>query len=226
MGFFDKLKQKSDNFFDGLQQNAIDKALAVARENDQKDDSVNKTKNLQQLYNNSSQEEKKDILEQQYENWLNTTSNSEIERQHLSQMIRMYSDEKLTPLETLIAERKGKNKLEWEKYCEIQNEKVKQAQLKENEKKERLLKIYTKEEVENIMSKKLWLGMTEEMLYEVRNLPLDISENVSKGVVKKKHYYDKSTNRLGNDAFDFEVTLEDGKVTGWKDRRNRGTRDI
>jgi hypothetical protein len=226
MGFFDRLKQKSDNFFDGLQQNAIDKALAVARENDQKDDSVNKTKNLQQLYNNSSQEEKKDILEQQYENWLNTTSNSEIERQHLSQMIRMYSDEKLTPLETLIAERKGKNKLEWEKYCEIQNEKVKQAQLKENEKKERLLKIYTKEEVENIMSKKLWLGMTEEMLYEVRNLPLDISENVSKGVVKKKHYYDKSTNRLGNDAFDFEVTLEDGKVTGWKDRRNRGTRDI
>ena len=226
MGFFDKLKQKSDNFFDGLQQNAIDKALAVARENDQKDDSVNKTKNLQQLYNNSSQEEKKDILEQQYENWLNTTSNSEIERQHLSQMIRMYSDEKLTPLETLIAERKGKNKLEWEKYCEIQNEKVKQAQLKENEKKERLLKIYTKEEVENIISKKLWLGMTEEMLYEVRNLPLDISENVSKGVVKKKHYYDKSTNRLGNDAFDFEVTLEDGKVTGWKDRRNRGTRDI
>lgn len=226
MGFFDRLKQKSDNFFDGLQQNAIDKALAVARENDQKDDSVNKTKNLQQLYNNSSQEEKKDILEQQYENWLNTNSNSEIERQHLSQMIRMYSDEKLTPLETLIAERKGKNKLEWEKYCEIQNEKVKQAQLKENEKKERLLKIYTKEEVENIMSKKLWLGMTEEMLYEVRNRPLDISENVSKGVVKKKHYYDKSTNRLGNDAFDFEVTLENGKVTGWKDRRNRGTRDI
>ena len=187
---------------------------------------INKTKNLQQLYNNSSQEEKKDILEQQYENWLNTNSNSEIERQHLSQMIRMYSDEKLTPLETLIAERKGKNKLEWEKYCEIQNEKVKQAQLKENEKKERLLKIYTKEEVENIMSKKLWLGMTEEMLYEVRNRPLDISENVSKGVVKKKHYYDKSTNRLGNDAFDFEVTLENGKVTGWKDRRNRGTRDI
>ena len=36
----------------------------------------------------------------------------------------------------------------------------------------------------------------------------------------------KSTNRLGNDAYDFEVTLENGKVTGWKDRRNRGTRDI
>lgn len=49
MGFFDKLKQKSDNFFDGLQQNAIDKALAAARENNQKDDSVNKIKNLQKL---------------------------------------------------------------------------------------------------------------------------------------------------------------------------------
>jgi len=231
MGFFDKLKQKSDNFFDGLKQNAIDKALAAARENDQKDDSVNKTKNLQQLYNNASQEEKEDILEQQYTNWLDTTQPWEREGIWLRIMGREYNENEdivknVTPLEKLISKRQGKSKVEWEKIqaeYNIKREKEKQI---ENDKKERLLKIYTKEEVENIMSKKLWLGMTEEMLYEVRNRPLDISESVSKGVVKKKHYYDKSTNRLGNDAFDFEVTLEDGIVTGWKDRRNRGTRDI
>jgi hypothetical protein len=43
MGFFDKLKQKSDKFFDSLQQNAIDKALASAKEkNKQKSKSSNK----------------------------------------------------------------------------------------------------------------------------------------------------------------------------------------
>jgi hypothetical protein len=120
----------------------------------------------------------------------------------------------------------GMDRAEWEKFMDQQKEIENQAIRKENEKRERLLKIYTKEEVDKIMSKQLWLGMTEETLFEARSRPLDISESVSKGVVKKKHYYDKSTNRLGNDAFDFEVTLEDGIVTGWKDRRNRGTRDI
>ena len=231
MGFFDKLKQKSDNFFDSLQQNAIDKALAAARENNQKDDSVNKSKNLQQLYDNASHEEKVNILEEQYTNWLDTTKPWEREGIWLRIIDRLYSGneeiEKLvTPLEILINQRQGKSKEESEKFkaeYEIKREKDKKI---ENEKRERLQKLYSPDEVEKIIKKELWLGMTEEMLNEVRNRPLDISENVSKGVIKKKHYYDKSTNRLGNDAFDFEVTLENGKVTGWKDRRNRGTRDI
>jgi hypothetical protein len=43
MGFFDKLKQKSDKFFDSLQQNAIDKALAASKEkNKQNSNSSNK----------------------------------------------------------------------------------------------------------------------------------------------------------------------------------------
>ena len=202
MGFFDRLKQKSDNFFDALQQNAIDKALAAARYNDQKDDSVNKIKNLKQLYNNASQEEKNDHASVEVKKW--NYPDKEWEMWHNT----------------------GMDRAEWEKFMDKQKDIANQAIIKENEKRERLLKIYTKEQVDKIMSKQLWLGMTEETLFEARNRPLDISESVSKGVVKKKHYYDKSTNRLGNDAFDFEVTLEDGIVTGWKDRRNRGTRDI
>ena len=120
MGFFDRLKQKSDNFFDALQQNAIDKALAAARDNDQKDDSVIKTKNLQQLYNTASQEEKEDILEQQYTNWLDTTQPWEREGIWLRIMEREYNDNEdivknVTPLETLISKRQGKSKVEWEK---------------------------------------------------------------------------------------------------------------
>ena len=147
MGFFDRLKQKSDNFFDALQQNAIDKALAAARDNDQKDDSVIKTKNLQQLYNTASQEEKEDILEQQYTNWLDTTQPWEREGIWLRIMEREYNDNEdivknVTPLETLISKRQGKSKVEWEKIqaeYNIKREKEKQI---ENEKKERLLKIY------------------------------------------------------------------------------------
>ena len=80
--------------------------------------------------------------------------------------------------------------------------------------------------MKRIINKELWLGMTEEMLLEVKGKPQDISESVSDRSIKKKYFYGKSKNRLGNDSFDFEVTLEDGKITGYKDRRNRGTRDI
>jgi hypothetical protein len=33
-------------------------------------------------------------------------------------------------------------------------------------------------------------------------------------------------NRLGNDAYDFEITLEFGKVVGWKNRANVATRNL
>lgn len=35
-----------------------------------------------------------------------------------------------------------------------------------------------------------------------------------------------STNRLGNDKYDLEVALDDGKLLGWKDRSNSGTRNL
>ena len=39
-------------------------------------------------------------------------------------------------------------------------------------------------------------------------------------------YFEKHKNRLGNDAYDFEITLEAGKVIGWKNRANVATRNL
>ena len=169
-------------------------------------------------YDNLSEEEK---IEIQYKNWVNENPGDEGLFKKLD--LLMKDTFNLTPLELRIVHG---SKEEQEKRDQDYKEELKRDNLKKEERKNELLQKFDLESVDKIMSKKLWLGMTEEMLFEVRSRPLDISESVSKGVVKKKNYYDKSTNRLGNDAFDFEVTLEDGKVTGWKDRRNRGTRDI
>ena len=74
--------------------------------------------------------------------------------------------------------------------------------------------------------KRIKMGMDLIQLNARMGDPKNIVENATNGKIKTKYYYGKSTNRLGNVAYDFEVTLDDGKVTGWKDRRNRGTRDI
>ncbi len=75
--------------------------------------------------------------------------------------------------------------------------------------------------------KKIRMGMdVNQLRATMMGNPKNIVENATNGKIKTKYYYEKSLNRLGNDAYDFEVTLEDGKVIGWKDRRNRGTRDI
>jgi hypothetical protein len=47
--------------------------------------------------------------------------------------------------------------------------------------------------------------------------------NVSRGKEITKLYFGKFVNRLGNDSFEFEVTLKEGKVTGWKDGTDVGT---
>jgi hypothetical protein len=217
MGFFDRLKKTSDNFFDDLKQNAIDNALAAAEKNNQKVNISDKNDDLEKYnewYNTLSEEDK---IEEDYKNW-----KSKIGYNYESTCLDllMKGQFNLTPLEKKIVDvymKPATDALEKER---IENEK------RFNEKKTRLLNKYDSDLVDKIMQDKPWIGMEEEILDEMKGMPRDVSESASKGVVKKKNYYDKSTNRLGNDAYDFEVTLEDGKVTGWKDRRNRGTRDI
>jgi hypothetical protein len=165
MGFFDKLKQKSDNFFDGLQQNAIDKALAAAREK------------------NKSEEESKPDWERQIDA-------IELENKRLAEKIASYVGPK------------GKS-----------DPKTPYINVEHRTPEERF--------------KRIKMGMDiNELRATMMGNPKNIVENATNGKIKTKYYYEKSTNRLGNDAYDFEVTLENGKVTGWKDRRNRGTRDI
>ncbi len=74
--------------------------------------------------------------------------------------------------------------------------------------------------------KKIRMGMDiNQLRATMMGNPVNIVENAYNGKIRTKYYYVKSVNRLGNDAYDFEVTLEEGKVTGWKDRRNKGTKE-
>jgi hypothetical protein len=168
MGFFDKLKQKSDNFFDGLQQNAIDKALAAAKEK-------NKQPEVSKPYGTDTD----DIMERIEE------GNRMIAEKMASYVGPKRKDDPSIPYVNVVSRTPD------ERF------------------------------------KRIKMGMDiNELRATMMGNPKNIVENATNGKIKTKYYYEKSTNRLGNDAYDFEVTLENGKVTGWKDRRNRGTRDI
>jgi hypothetical protein len=96
---------------------------------------------------------------------------------------------------------------------------------KERSIKERLISLFGVEIAERIIKKEVWEGMTTDMLVESQGKWSDKSESFTNGKVKVKYFFDYSKNRLGNAAYDFEVSTEDGIVVGWKDRRTRGTKN-
>ncbi|WP_437685776.1 hypothetical protein [Sorangium sp. So ce176] len=61
----------------------------------------------------------------------------------------------------------------------------------------------------------LWVGMTAEMLMHSKGPPEDIDEKVLK--TKTKHVYKYF--QTGTNRYALRVTLDDGIVTGWDDKR-------
>jgi hypothetical protein len=96
---------------------------------------------------------------------------------------------------------------------------------KDRIKREELIAKYGKEIADKIINRDVWEGMTLDMLVESHGDWSNKSESFSNGKLKVKYFYDYSKNRLGNAAYDFEVSTEDGIVVGWKDRRTRGTKN-
>lgn len=90
---------------------------------------------------------------------------------------------------------------------------------------ERLINKFGKEIADKIINRDVWEGMTLDMLVESHGDWSNKSESFSNGKLKVKYFYDYSKNRLGNAAYDFEISTEDGIVVGWKDRRVRGTKN-
>lgn len=88
----------------------------------------------------------------------------------------------------------------------------------EKERKASLHKRFEYDEADKILQGTLWIGMTLEMLLEAKGEPSDILESVSVGKVKKKYLYGMRINRVGNQSFDFEVSLENDVVIGWNDK--------
>ncbi len=96
---------------------------------------------------------------------------------------------------------------------------------KEKSIKDRLISMFGIEIAERIIKKEVWEGMSTDMLVESQGNWSDKSESFSNGKVKVKYFFGYSKNRLGNAAYDFEVSTEDDIVVGWKDRRTRGTKN-
>jgi hypothetical protein len=77
-----------------------------------------------------------------------------------------------------------------------------------------------------IINEELWIGMGMNHIYEVKGeYDLKVDNMINK-VEQTILYFEKHKNRLGNDAYDFEITLESGKVVGWKNRANVATRNL
>ena len=193
MGLFDKLKKASDGFFDGLKNNAVDNALSNAREERLKKEANDK------LEDKRREKEQLDKILANIPKTLPPTTKEEL----IEIRIRRELEEK------------EKNE---------RNERIKQIEKEHREKlKNSFINKYGEEIGKRIYKKELFVGMTLEMLKDVKGKHSEKVENVTNGKIKVKLFYEKSKNRLGNVAFGFEVSLENGLVVGWKDRKNKGT---
>jgi hypothetical protein len=111
-----------------------------------------------------------------------------------------------------------KNNLNWEKERDEKWEKEKKERM------EALIPKYGVVIAKRIVNEELWIGMDKQMVFEVKGEHSLKVDNVVNKVQQTILYFDKHVNRLGNDSYDFEITLEDGLVVGWKNRANIGTR--
>jgi hypothetical protein len=84
-------------------------------------------------------------------------------------------------------------------------------------KKELEAKYGDKEIAERIIKKELWIGMSKDMLLDVKGRPEHKSEKVTSNKKKEEYYYEGYKNIRGNPSYKFKVVLVDGFVSGWND---------
>ena len=59
--------------------------------------------------------------------------------------------------------------------------------------------------------------MDFDAVYEIKGRPSKEIENATNSKLTTKLYFGEYINRLKNKSYKFEVTLQEGKVVGWKD---------
>lgn len=90
---------------------------------------------------------------------------------------------------------------------------------------ELMLENKRKENMTNLINR-LFVGMTYEELIKTQPNHDKKKSNVTNGKETIKLFYGQKENRLGNDSYEFEITLKEGLVVGWKDLSNVGTRNF
>jgi len=159
------------------------------------------------------------------ENALSNTEKPKKEIPIITQMEKLHKER--IELEAIIKKYSSTKKVLTKEQRDELREKKKLEEKEANKKlKNELVLKYGEETGKRIFNKELFLGMTIEMLKDVKGKYSEKVENVTNGKSKVKFYYEKSKNRLGNISYGFEVSLENDLVIGWKDRKNRGTKEI
>jgi hypothetical protein len=69
-----------------------------------------------------------------------------------------------------------------------------------------------------ILAQQIWLGQTQEMLFEARGHPVATEERVLKTKTRHVHKFDWISGR----RYALRVTLENGVVVGWDDKQAGG----
>ena len=99
-----------------------------------------------------------------------------------------------------------------ERYIELE----KFAQKKQR-REEHSIEKYGQTDGSKINDKKIWQGMTKEMLIASKDAPGDIDETVYKTKTKAAYFYEPYRTKQGNTRYKFRVSLENDVVVGWKD---------
>ena len=105
------------------------------------------------------------------------------------------------------------------KYGEVYGLKVFEGQIAEKSIKKliRLHKKYGEKIGDKIFNKKLFIGMTNQMLIDAYGNPSDRKETVTKNKIIRKCYFLPRTTQQKTIVYALEVVLEDGKVVKWKE---------
>lgn len=82
-------------------------------------------------------------------------------------------------------------------------------------KKKKLIEKFGKELGTRISKDKLWIGMSEEILKEMKGNPKEKKESVSRQKKRKEYFYDGFKNRQGNISYKLKVVLINGIVEKW-----------
>ena len=96
-----------------------------------------------------------------------------------------------------------------------ENQRKKRLKAKNRKRKKKLIEKFGKELGTRISKDKLWIGMSEEILKEMKGNPKEKKETVSRNNTKEEFYYDGYKNRQGNMTYRLKVVLIDGIVEKW-----------
>ena len=75
---------------------------------------------------------------------------------------------------------------------------------------------FGQERANQINNGEIYVGMSSFLVIIAKGYAEDIKESFYKDIRTEKWYYDGYVNRLGNTNYNFEITLENEEVVGWK----------